>query len=196
MAKRVMQFKLSADSHEAWKQAVSFVVRNTEKTTPEILRKAGVAYCIAGRKVTPHAKKTAKRETEQFIRGKRGEASIYRAKVLTQHKPPKWVVYAVKGGIQNARKHPVAQVPNKGAAKGSWNGIMRMIGGRIDSLGIRQTERLGRAQFLSRYSLMLVNRLSYLFKIAKNVTTVARMNAAKQMILSTEAMMERTARAF
>jgi hypothetical protein len=196
VAKRVMQFQLSTDSHEAWKQAVTFVVNNTEKTSPEILRKAGIAYCMAGRKVTPHAKKTAKREIEQFIRGKRGESSLYRAKVLTQHKQPKWVMYAVKGGIQNARRHPVAQVPNKGAAKGSWNGIMRKIGGRVDTLGIRQTERLGNARFLSRYSLMLVNRLSYLFKIAKNVTTVARMNAARQMILSTEATMERTARAF
>jgi len=191
-----MRFQLSTDSHEAWKQAVTFVVNNTEKTSPEILRKAGIAYCMAGRKVTPHAKKTAKREIEQFTRGRRGEKSLYRAKVLTQHKPAKWQLYAVNGGIQNARKHPVAQVPNKGAAKGSWNGIMRKIGGRVDTLGIRQTERLGNAQFLSRYSLMLVNRLSYLFKIAKNVTTVARMNAARQMILSTEATMERTARAF
>jgi hypothetical protein len=191
-----MRFQLSADSHEAWKQAVAFVVSNSEKATPEILRKAGIAYCMAGRAVTPHAKKTAKRDIEQISKGSRGQPSLYRARVLTQHKPAKWVQYAVAGGVQNARKHPVAQVPNKGAAKGSWNGIMRKIGGRIDALGIKKTERLGNAKFLSRYSLMLVNQLSYLFKIAKNVTTVARMNAAKQMILSTEAMMDRTTRSF
>jgi hypothetical protein len=191
-----MQFKLSEDSHVAWRQAVEFVVNRTDKSTPEILRKAGVAYCIAGRKITPIAKKTAKRELQQFIRGRKGESSMYQAKVLTQHRPAKWQLFAVKGGIQNARKHPVAQVPNKGAAKGSWNGIMRKIGGRADALGLRKTERLGDARFLSRYSLMLVNRLSYLFKIAKNVAQVARMNAAKQLVMSTEATLDRNARAF
>jgi hypothetical protein len=191
-----MQLELSADSREAWMQAVNFVIDRTDKTTPEILRKAGIAYCMAGRKITPHAKKPAKREVKQVSKGRRGRPSIYKAKVLTQHKPPKWVAFPVKGGIQNARKHPVAQVPNKGAAKGSWNGIMRKIGGRVDTLGLRETERLGRASFLSRYSLMLINRLSYLFKITKNLTKVARMNAAKQMVMSTEAILDRNARAF
>lgn len=175
---------------------MEFVIRNTEKTTPEILRKAGVAYCTAGRAITPIAKKTAKRKLEQVQKGRVGIPSVYRAKILTQNSPAKWQNFRVAGGIQNARKHPVAQVPNKGAAKGSWNGIMRKIGGRADALGLRKSERLGDARFVSLYSLMLINRLSYLFKIAKNVAHVARMNAAKQMVMSTEAMIERTARSF
>lgn len=191
-----MQFKLSEDSHMAWRQAVEFVVRNTDKSTPEILRKAGVAYCIAGRKITPIARKTAKRELAQVRKGKRGAPSLYKTKVLTQHRPARWVRFPVTGGIQNARKHPFAQVPNKGAAKGSWNGIMRKIGGRADALGLRKTERLGSARFISKYSLMLINKLSYLFKIAPNVAKVARINAAKQMIMSTEATLERSARSF
>ena len=44
MARRTIQFDLSNDSHTAFKQAVKFVFDNTEKSTKEILVKAGMAY--------------------------------------------------------------------------------------------------------------------------------------------------------
>ena len=114
---------------------------------------------------------------------------------MRQHGKHRWVEFQAKGGIQKAKKEPIAAVPNIGAGKNSWGGMMRSIGSQAD-IGLANDSKVSGAKFLSKQALQLVNKLSYIYKVTKNLNNIARMKAAQQMVISTEANMERSAKAF
>jgi transketolase N-terminal domain/subunit len=194
VARRTINLKLSKDSHEAFKQAVQFVFDNTEKGSKEILSKAGMAYAVAGRKVTPKARKNKKREVRLVSKG-RNKMGTYKVLIMKQNGKHEWVEFQATGGIQKAKKEPITSVPNIGSGKRSWNGMMRSIGS-MEAIGLSNGTKVSDARFLNKQALQLVNKLSYIYKVTKNLNNIARMKAAQQMVISTEAVMERSAKAF
>jgi hypothetical protein len=192
-------------ANAAWAAAAQRMYNQTPRSVESVLQLAALSYVQSGRKETPAARKGAKRRTQRrYADLTRPDAGNMRGMrfvsfapgmdpkrmpvrdywVLAQRRPAE--VVTIPDMPENAglmREYEV--VPNVKAAKNSWYGIMRSLGKVIGAMG---TMPKGRVAYAIRHKLggdpaiTIINRLSYLLKIAPNVDSVAKRRAAKQIM--------------
>jgi hypothetical protein len=188
---REIQFNLSADSEVAFVQATDFAEKHMAHSAPKILEFAAFNYVRAARKATKSARKNAKRKIVRLVKSRKGEQR-FGVIQLSQKRPPR-VRLVLDRSIRTMRevkRLDIAKVPNVGAAKGSWWGVFSDLhkpGGKKGP-DVSRARRIGS---MFHPAIELTNKLSYLLKIAPNVDAIAKMSAAKQLIVRAEIAMEK-----
>jgi hypothetical protein len=187
VSKYALQMKLDPDSERAWQQAATAMLKATPKDAAEIVREGAIGFVQAARKMTPKARKSAKRE---IVEGdKRGQLKRYGVVIRTQGQGGEWKkkthwlgYFRSKAQVKNL---PIVKVPRVGAAKNSWWGALKDVDVFAPQQGRRlSTARKGGGNF--RPFIRIENPLEYITKIAPGIEEEALRKAAKAVAIKAE----------
>ena len=171
--------------------AMKRVLNGTNKSAKQVLEFAGQSYVNAARKSTPTAKKAQKRDAEKvLVPGKR---NIERWDVIIRTQAnwegKKVPLYGPKS-LAEVKKSEIAQIKTIGSAKKSWLGMLRGLGKAV------AMEKVGRVSSAKASGIgigtimTLINRLSYLLKIAPDVDSEAKLKSTKDMTIRMDKIIE------
>jgi hypothetical protein len=183
---------LKVDSKD-FDHAMMRMFNETNKSAKEVLNYAGQSYVNSARKMTPTAKKSQKRDLEKVLVTGKKKIERWDVTIRTQAnwEGKKVPLYGPKS-LAEAKKHELAQIKAIGAAKKSWLGVLRDLGKAVPM------EKVGRVSSATpsgsglQTIMTLLNRLSYLLKIAPNVDDEAKRKAAKDMIIRMDKVIEKS----
>jgi hypothetical protein len=189
MAKYALQMKLDPNSERAMQQAFAAMLKASQKDAGEILREASIAFVQAARNMTPKARKNAKREIVEHRgsdRRKRfgvvirtqGSGGEWRARV-------RWFGWGQYRTKAEAKRDPLAAVPNVGAGKNSWWGALRDAGKGLTTEGRKLSANTASGSGYKQQR-RIVNALAYIPKIAPQIEGEALRKAAKTIAIKAE----------
>ena len=173
-----------------FQKAIRNTERNMRASSTQIVMSAGWAFTKGAKNATKKARKGAKREVfyVERIGSKKsgsGQKSLKQFGVVIkkQGKPDRLVL--VNRNVTTkaqAKALSIAKVPHIGASKNSWNGAMRDLGQSAGTKMRSVSDAKLRGRNTVDATLLIVNKLSYLLKIAPNVEAEGMRRATKTMI--------------
>jgi hypothetical protein len=182
----ILQFQLDANGARALQQAMNYAVDYGPKDAQQTLKEAGIAYCQAGRNLTPKAKKGTRRQVASHTTSFKNGKSLLRwgVMVLTQTRPAKFVSVRGATTAAQAQASRLAVVPRIGSGRNSWKGAMRDL---VKSSSVSGSISSSRAMGTTFNPMREIsNSLSYLLKIAPAIDEAASRRAAKTIAIKTE----------
>jgi hypothetical protein len=186
--------KLDANCMTAFQQALRYEHTNLNNTAEEVLRWGAYYFARSARKATKKARKNAKRKVfPMYDSGTKGRekstSKRWGVLLLSQKRGPKRVRMAGSQGMTKteAKRIPLAAVPNVGAAKNSWYGALKKV-----NKGMTENSKVGDASNVEYmrssmlHSMTITNKLAYLLKVQPELESIGLANAAKGIALRVE----------
>jgi len=189
VSKYALQMKLDPNSERAWQQAATAMIKATPKAASEIVREGAIGFVQAARKMTPKARKGAKREIVE--RKGKGRSKRYGVVIRKQgpggqwEKRTHWFPWGAFKSKAEVKQSEMAKVPNVGAAKNSWWGALR----DVDVFSAQEGRRLSTAKKgggSAKPFVRIQNPLDYITRIAPGIEQEALRKAAKAIAIKAE----------
>lgn len=182
-----LDIELSSDSEVAFSQAMQFAEKHLQYSGKQILELAAFNFTQSGVKNTKKARKGAKRKV---VRWQKSRTAFPRFGVIaySQKRPARALPVRDRTALtmRDVKTLHIAQVPNIGAGKGSWWGMFRDLHKAPGSLRGPDVSTARHIGSTFHPAIELINKLSYLLKIAPTVQSIAMANAAKNMAIRTQ----------
>lgn len=167
--------QITQESCDRWRNVAAEFSRVFRKTLPDVLTYTAWKFAMSGRAISPRCK------------AKLGLRDIV-------DNPARWPRYLVQRYTQRAGLQPFATndaadprrvIKWAGAAKNSWNGVMRSLGksqARNEGAGLGATTAEAKKQFAAERPYVDINHyLSYLPKIAPRIMEESLDRVTRQM---------------